>query len=100
MLTCFTLFSAYKVIKRIPIDPGDTRWLSAALHEGIRWSWESFTDYMTALEATPRSLDYLVQVPHDPLRMYVMGERAFGAAGATGAHGPGSAQSVTIRDDP
>jgi N-acyl-D-aspartate/D-glutamate deacylase len=31
---------------------------------------------MTALEKTPRSLDYLVQVPHDPLRMFVMGERA------------------------
>ena len=48
----------------------------AALHEGIRWGWESFPEYMDALAATPRSLDYLVQVPHDPLRMYVMGERA------------------------
>ncbi|TWO70739.1 amidohydrolase family protein [Caenimonas sedimenti] len=48
----------------------------AALHEGIRWNWESFPQYMDALEASPRSLDYLVQVPHDPLRMYVMGERA------------------------
>ena len=48
----------------------------AALHEGIRWDWESFPQYMDALAKTPRSLDYLVQVPHDPLRMYVMGERA------------------------
>ncbi len=48
----------------------------AALHEGIRWNWESFPQYLDALAATPRSLDYLVQVPHDPLRMYVMGERA------------------------
>ena len=48
----------------------------AALHEGIHWDWESFPQYMDALEKTPRSLDYLVQVPHDPLRMYVMGERA------------------------
>ena len=48
----------------------------AALHEGIRWSWESFPQYMDALERDARSLDYLVQVPHDPLRMYVMGERA------------------------
>lgn len=48
----------------------------AALHEGIRWNWETFPQYMDALAATPRSLDYLVQVPHDPLRMYVMGERA------------------------
>ena len=55
----------------------------AALHEGIRWKWESFTDYMNALAGTPRSLDYLVQVPHDPLRMYVMGERALAHETAT-----------------
>ncbi len=55
----------------------------AALHEGIRWDWESFPQYMDSLEKTPRSLDYLVQVPHDPLRMYVMGERAVARAVAT-----------------
>ncbi|MEP6791617.1 MAG: amidohydrolase family protein, partial [Ramlibacter sp.] len=55
----------------------------AALHEGIRWNWESFPQYMDALEASPRSLDYLVQVPHDPLRMYVMGERAVAQEAAT-----------------
>jgi N-acyl-D-aspartate/D-glutamate deacylase len=55
----------------------------AALHEGIRWNWESFPHYMDALAATPRSLDYLVQVPHDPLRMYVMGERALAHEKAT-----------------
>jgi N-acyl-D-aspartate/D-glutamate deacylase len=55
----------------------------AALHEGIRWDWESFPQYMDALDKTPRSLDYLVQVPHDPLRMYVMGERAVAQQAAT-----------------
>ncbi len=55
----------------------------AALHEGIRWGWESFPQYMDALDATPHSLDYLVQVPHDPLRMYVMGERAVTKQAAT-----------------
>lgn len=55
----------------------------AALHEGIRWGWESFPQYMDALAATPRALDYLVQVPHDPLRMYVMGERAVAQEAAT-----------------
>ena len=57
----------------------------AALHEGIRWNWETFPQYMDALAATPRSLDYLVQVPHDPLRMYVMGERALAHTAATPA---------------
>ena len=39
---------------------------------------------MDALDATPHSLDFLVQIPHDPVRMAVMGERAFTqqAAGA------------------
>jgi N-acyl-D-aspartate/D-glutamate deacylase len=56
----------------------------AALAEGIRWNWESFPQFMDALDATPHSLDFLVQIPHDPLRMAVMGERAFTqqAAGA------------------
>ncbi|MES2632093.1 MAG: amidohydrolase family protein [Pseudomonadota bacterium] len=57
----------------------------AALHEGIRWNWESFPEYMDALEREPRSLDYLVQVPHDPLRMYVMRERALANEAATTA---------------
>jgi N-acyl-D-aspartate/D-glutamate deacylase len=48
----------------------------AALAEGVRFDWESFPQYMDALERLPHSLDYLVQVPHDPLRMQVMGERA------------------------
>jgi N-acyl-D-aspartate/D-glutamate deacylase len=55
----------------------------AALNEGIVWNWESFPEYMNALSATPHSLDYLVQVPHDPLRMYVMKERALAHEAAT-----------------
>ena len=55
----------------------------AALHEGIVWNWESFPQYMNALETTPHSLDFLVQVPHDPLRMYVMKERALAHEVAT-----------------
>ncbi|MDP3754096.1 amidohydrolase family protein [Polaromonas sp.] len=56
----------------------------AALAEGIRWNWESFPQFMDALDATPHSLDFLLQIPHDPVRMAVMGERAFTqqAAGA------------------
>ena len=55
----------------------------AALHEGIVWNWESFPEYMNALSASPHSLDFLVQVPHDPLRMYVMKERALAQEAAT-----------------
>ncbi|MFZ6003672.1 MAG: N-acyl-D-amino-acid deacylase family protein [Actinomycetota bacterium] len=47
-----------------------------ALHEGIDWAWESFPEYLDALEATPRAIDVAAQVPHAALRAYVMGERA------------------------
>jgi len=48
----------------------------AALAEGIPWGWESVAEYMDAIAALPHAIDFLVQVPHDALRMYVMGERA------------------------
>lgn len=47
-----------------------------ALHEGITWAWESFPEYMDAIDAMPRTIDVAVMVPHDPLRVYVMGDRA------------------------
>ena len=54
-----------------------------ALAQGVRFDWESFPQYMDALDALPHSLDYLVQVPHDPVRMAVMGERALAQESAT-----------------
>jgi N-acyl-D-aspartate/D-glutamate deacylase len=57
----------------------------AALTEGVRFDWQSFPEYMAALERLPHSLDFLVQVPHDPLRMAVMGERALAQQTATAA---------------
>jgi N-acyl-D-amino-acid deacylase len=47
-----------------------------ALHEGIDWAWESFPEYLDALDSTPRMIDVAAQVPHAALRAYVMGERA------------------------
>jgi N-acyl-D-aspartate/D-glutamate deacylase len=47
----------------------------SALAEGIRWEWESFPEYLDALERTPRVLDVAAQVPHGALRAYVMDER-------------------------
>lgn len=55
----------------------------AALAEGVKFNWAGFPQYMDVLDAMPHSLDYLVQVPHDPLRMAVMGERALAAMPAT-----------------
>ncbi len=47
----------------------------SALHEGIDWQWESFPQYLDALEAKPRAIDIGTHVPHAPIRAYVLGER-------------------------
>ncbi len=47
----------------------------SALSEGITWNWESFEDYMSAIDF-PHTIDFAAQVVHDPLRVYVMGDRA------------------------
>ena len=47
-----------------------------ALHEGMDWQWESFPEYMDAIDAKPHTIDFAVMVPHDPLRVYAMGDRA------------------------
>jgi N-acyl-D-aspartate/D-glutamate deacylase len=70
-----------------PVRPGAEEFLielmegvedipGTALSEGIDWQWESFAEYLDALEASPRTVDIAAQVPHCALRAYVMGERA------------------------
>ncbi|MPZ46015.1 MAG: amidohydrolase family protein [Betaproteobacteria bacterium] len=46
------------------------------LHAGLKWDWETFPQYLDALERLPRAIDIAAQLPHHPLRVYVMGERA------------------------
>ena len=46
-----------------------------ALAEGLPWDWETFPQYLDALERRRFVLDVGTQVPHAPLRAYVMGER-------------------------
>jgi len=69
-----------------PADPGRRDWLiglmegvedipGTALAEGITWEWESFPEYLDAIEKTPHAIDVGAQVPHGALRAYVMGNR-------------------------
>ncbi|MEQ1547694.1 MAG: D-aminoacylase [Chakrabartia sp.] len=46
-----------------------------ALAEGMTWDWETFPEYMDALERLPRTIDVATHVPHGAVRAYVMGER-------------------------
>jgi N-acyl-D-amino-acid deacylase len=43
--------------------------------QGIPWQWESFPEFMDYLAAQKRDLDFAIQVPHAPVRVYVMGRR-------------------------
>ncbi|WP_068072081.1 N-acyl-D-amino-acid deacylase family protein [Novosphingobium lentum] len=46
-----------------------------ALAEGMTWNWETFPQYLDALEAMPRTVDIGTHVPHGAVRAYVMGDR-------------------------
>lgn len=47
----------------------------AALSEGLTWEWETFPEYLDALERMRRTVDVGAHVPHAALRTYVMGDR-------------------------
>jgi N-acyl-D-aspartate/D-glutamate deacylase len=70
-----------------PVRPGGESFLielmegvedipGSALNEGIEWKWESFGEYLDALDAMPRVMDIAAQVPHAAVRAYVLGDRA------------------------
>ncbi len=46
------------------------------LSDGLTWEWESFPDFLDALERRPHAIDIAAQIAHLPLRVYVMGDRA------------------------
>lgn len=50
---------------------------------GLPWNWESFPEYLDAVEARARDVDVAAQLPHSCLRVYVMGERASAMEAAT-----------------
>ena len=69
-----------------PVRPDRHEWLiglmegvedipGTALAEGITWEWESFPEYLDAIERIPHTVDIGAQMPHGALRTYVMGER-------------------------
>jgi N-acyl-D-aspartate/D-glutamate deacylase len=47
----------------------------AALHEGLSWEWQTFAEYLDAVDRIPHDIDVGAQVPHGAVRLHVMGER-------------------------
>ena len=45
------------------------------MEHGLPWNWETFPQYLDALERRETDVDFAAQLPHSPLRVYVMGER-------------------------
>jgi len=70
-----------------PCKPADREWYAsclsyvedipaAAMAAGIDWTWETFPEYLAAVERRPKALNHAMYVGHSALRMYVMGRRA------------------------
>ena len=67
-----------------PVQPGDENFLiqlmegvedipGSALHEGIEWDWETFPEFLDAIEKKEFVMDLGFMIGHGPLRSYVMG---------------------------
>jgi len=56
---------------------------AATMAEGLPWDWESFPDFLDSLERRHHDIDFAILLPHSPLRVYVMGQRAIDLEPAT-----------------
>jgi N-acyl-D-amino-acid deacylase len=50
---------------------------ASAMAEGLPWSWQSYAEYLDAVDAATKGVNYAGQIGHSALRTFAMGERAF-----------------------
>jgi N-acyl-D-amino-acid deacylase len=43
--------------------------------EGLSWDWQTYPEYLDAIEKRPHDIDFASQVPHSAVRVFVMGQR-------------------------
>jgi N-acyl-D-amino-acid deacylase len=48
-----------------------------AMEAGIKWAWDTFPQYLDAIDRQPKGINYTAYMGHSALRTYVMGQRAF-----------------------
>lgn len=63
-------------IKLVELMEGVEDIPAPVMHEGLDWKWETFEEYIEALERNKLDIDVCALLPHAALRVYVMGERA------------------------
>jgi N-acyl-D-aspartate/D-glutamate deacylase len=77
-----------------PVRPGQQSWLAglmesvedipaASILEGLAWDWETYGEYLSALDRMPKGVNVGGMIGHCALRHYAMGERGLDEAPAT-----------------